>query len=177
MEYDTTLSVTVNHTVSMNEQNVLDKIAVGKSEYTRVSAQYTGNCYNTSGYDLLQSSSSEIQKAGDLLSICDLHDSLFLANDAIINIRQAEGYAKPALCSAPPPANNSHANQTAPPKNNNTEVPQNESINQNLNESGNNTPSTENATNLTSTLMKGCIPFSVLAALLLVAVWSERKLN
>jgi hypothetical protein len=35
----------------------------------------------------------------------------------------------------------------------------------------------ENVTNIISSLEKQCIPFSVLMALLLAAVWSDRKRN
>jgi hypothetical protein len=177
MEYDTTLEVTVGHYTNINEQTILDKLSTARSEYTRVSAQYTGNCYNRSGYDVLQFASTEIQRASDMLTICNIHDSLYAVNDAINRIRQAEGYAKPASCGAPPGNNNSQNNQSAPPENNNTEVPQNESFNQTYNETGNNTPGTENVTNITSALIKGCIPFCILASVLLFAVWSERKNN
>ncbi|NYZ79168.1 hypothetical protein H0N99_03385 [Candidatus Micrarchaeota archaeon] len=174
VEYDTVLSVTVNHTISMYEQNVLDKLNTARSEYNRVSAQYGGSCYNQSGHDLLQNASSEILDASSKLSICDTRDALNTANDAINKIHAAEGYTQPSSCQAPPVENKSNQTQLPPPQNNTTWTPPKQ--NQTLNQTQNNTPA-ENLTNITSTLLKGCIPFCVLIALLLAAVWSDRNRN
>jgi hypothetical protein len=170
-EYETVLNVTVSHYTSIYEQNVLDKLNIANSEYERVSAQYTGDCYNTSGMSVLQNASSEMQNASYLLVVCDMHDSLYLANDAINKIREAERYAKP-VCNATPPKQNNSQPPPPPPENNTTEIPPNETLNQTLSNVTNNT---QNITDITSTLMKGCVPSYILATLLLAAVWSGRR--
>ncbi len=172
-EYDATLNVVVNHSTGGFEQNVLSKVDTARSEYARVSAQYTSDCYNMTGFYLLQNASSETLEASNKLSICDIRDALNLTNDAINKIHQADGNAKLASCAITPPVQNNSQPPQPPPENNTTQVPQNETLNETQNETSN--TSTGNMTNITSALVKGCIPFYMLAALLVAAVWSERK--
>lgn len=177
-EYDALLSVTINHYTSVYEQNVLDKLNTAMNEYNTTSAKYAGNCYNTSGLSILQNAYSEISNARAMISVCDLTDALNTENDAINQIRQAEGYTQPTSCTVtPPPENKTNSSQLPPPKNKTTVTPPNNNSNVNLNQTQNSTPSTQNLTGLTSALVKGCIPFFVLAAVLVAAVWSERRIN
>lgn len=180
-EYDTVLSVMVNHYTGMYEQNIINKINAAMREYHAVSAQYNVSCYNESGLALLQSASYEISNASAMLSICDLVDALNTTNDAVNRIRQAQGYAKPTSCNTTTPQNNTNSTPVQPPQNNTT-VNQNNTNKENNtsnvkpNQTQNNQP-LQNLTNISSALVKGCIPFYILAAVLLTAVWSERRLN
>jgi len=167
-KYEKELQVTIDHYTGSYEQNMLERIETARSEYGRVIQIYTG-CYNASGLALMNNANSEIAEAESKLLICDLSATQNLTSDAINKIREAEGYLKPVSCDGSPPA----GNNTPPelPQQNNT-PPANETPPEN------GTPAAskieENVTDITTALMKGCMPFAVLLSLLVIAVWSDR---
>jgi len=168
-KYEKELEVIINHYPSAYEQNVMEKIKIARDDYNRVIQKYTG-CYNLSGLELMQNAYSEIGDAEDKLSICDMQGAQSFSNDAINTIREADRYTRPVSCNVTPPQENNTPPQ--PPPSNQTNQTENE------------TPpipnpplpnATANVTDITSALMKGCMPFAILITLLVIAVWSERK--
>jgi hypothetical protein len=172
-EYDVMLNVTVNHYTSLFEENVMSKLAIAAKNYAVVGVNYTGDCYNKSGLDILQSASSEMVVSSSQLSVCDIVDALNMANDAINKVGQAAGYTKPVCVKNQTMQNESNTTPLQPPKKNNTQTTPNESVNG----TGNNASSNQSLADMTSALAKGCIPFCILVALLVVAVWSEKRVN
>ncbi|MCX6776934.1 MAG: hypothetical protein NTY73_03130 [Candidatus Micrarchaeota archaeon] len=176
--YEKELSVTVNHYTSLYEDNVMNNIDTAMKEYGPVFQEYT-NCPNANASVLaeLQDVSSELLNASNDLTICNIHDAYNLTTDAIVKIREAGSSYAPELCAPPPPPQNNTNNTHLPSDNNITE-----------NNETNETPviqppvnsqpppsSTDNTSQMILSLAKGCMPFSILMAMLVIAVWSERK--
>jgi len=179
--YEKELSATVNHYTSIYEESVVTKIDTAKKEYDQVSQEYA-NCPNANASALaeLQDVSSELLSASNDLTICNIHDAYNLTTDAIVKIREVNSSYTQELCIPPPPP---------PPQNdtNNTHLPSDNNVTQN-NET-NETPviqppvnshpsppsSTDNISQVVLSLAKGCMPFSILMAIFVLAVWSGRK--
>ncbi|MEM3555777.1 MAG: hypothetical protein QXF56_03620 [Candidatus Micrarchaeia archaeon] len=161
------LEVTVNHYTSAYEENVMRKIAEARERYSRVYEKYSG-CYDTSGLVLLQQAQSLIEEARNQLTICNLQGANALAVNATSKVLEAESYLgkcgeTPEENTTPPVEENQTpvVNETSQPKENQTqpEVKVNETVEKNV-------------TDVTSALMKACIPFFILLMLFCVAVVS-----
>lgn len=160
------LEITVNHYPSAYEENVMKRIAEARSEYSRVSSEYSG-CYDPSGLVLLQQAQGDIEEAKNQLAICNIQQANVLAINATSKLHDAESMLGP--CNETP-----ETNFTQPPSENQTPAPPGEETPQPPNQTQPQvTPNKtveENLTDMTALLLKGCVPFLILLALFVFAV-------
>ena len=159
------LEITVNHYTSAYEENVMRKIAEARAEYSRVYQKYS-SCYEMSGLVLLQQAQRQIEEARSQLVICNLQTANALANNATNRIREVENQL--GECGEQPPSNITppvEENQT-PVVNETPEQPQNQTPPQ----VETNKSVEQNVSDITTQLMKACVPFFILLMVLGAAV-------
>jgi len=177
ISYAKEFNIPVNHYTGVYEENVVKKINSARTEYDTAVQRYTG-CSNASVLDLLQTAYSEILVAQEKLTICDMAKAQNMTNDAILKIREVESYPKAGVCGGNPPQQNNTGNTSVPSDDNVTQ--DNETTDQpqfNLTNNTNITgpAGTDNISNVTLAIAKGCMPFFILTGILVAAVWSERR--
>jgi len=173
--YMKAFNVTITHYTGFYEENVMKKIDSAKKEYDNASQMYNG-CYNASALDLLQGAYSEISEARDELEICNMAKAQNMTNDAILKIREFESYQKLESCGNNTTQQNNTQNTSETGDHNVT--PQNDTLEPNplVNPpQPTNPPGTDNISNVTMSIAKGCMPFFILVGVLVAAVWSERS--
>ncbi|MCX6775838.1 MAG: hypothetical protein NT130_03260 [Candidatus Micrarchaeota archaeon] len=176
--YEKELNVTVNHYTSLYEESVITKIDIAMKEYGPVFQEYT-NCPNANASALaeLQDASSELLSASNDLTICNIQQAYNLTTDAIVKIREVNSSYTQELCIPPPPQNDT--NNTQLPSDHNTtqnnETNETPVIQPPVNSQPSPPSSTDNISQVVLSLAKGCMPFSILMAMFVIAVWSERK--
>jgi len=173
--YEKELSVTVHHYASIYEQSVVTKMDTARKEYDQLSRDYA-DCRDASLLAELQSISSELLNASNSLTICNMQQAYNLTSDVILRIR-GFGVSYPLEVCTPLPQNNTN-NTQLPPANNTVEDNEtNETTVIPPQENSTQQPpsSNDSISQLALSIVKGCVPFSILMALFVLAAWSERR--